>query len=128
MGIPPAADQQHGFVEPSCSWTMANPTFVLICRSLQPAQRHPLGVMSLQELDSLAKVPTIYQSALDLLPNDWIVAALGLQCCKLQTPTKSEVPPVSAAFATPMLSFSQTAHGWREAIGSWAILWCEQLG
>ena len=78
MGIPPAADQQHGFAEPSCSWTMANPALGLICRLLQPAQGHSLGVMSLQELDSLAKVATISQSALDLVPNDWIVAALGL--------------------------------------------------
>ena len=54
MGIPPAADQQHGFAEPGCCWTVANPALGLICRLLQPAQGHSLGVMSLQESDALA--------------------------------------------------------------------------
>jgi hypothetical protein len=53
MGIPPASDQQHGFAEPGFGWAMESPSFGLICRLLQPAQRHSLGVMSLQEPDSL---------------------------------------------------------------------------
>ncbi len=84
--------------------------------------------MSLQKPDSFAEIAAIHQSAVDLVPADWIVAALGLQGCKLQAPAKAEVPPVSTAFATPMLLFIQTAHGWSEAIRSWAIRWCEQLG
>ena len=127
MGIPPAADQQHGFTEPGFRWAMESPALGLICRLLQPSQRHPFGVMSLQEPDSFAEIAAIHQSAVDLIPADWIVAALGLQGCKLQPPAKAEVPPVSAAFATPMLPFIQTAHGWSEAIRSWAVRWCEQL-
>ena len=47
MGIPPAADQQHGFLEPGLRWAMENPALVLICRLSQPAQSHSLGVMLL---------------------------------------------------------------------------------
>ena len=127
MGIPPAADQQHGFAEPGFWWAMESPAFGLICRLFQPAQGHSLGVMSLQEPFSFAEIATIDQSAVDLVPDDWIVAALGLQGCKLQAPAKAEVPPVSASFATPMLPFIQAAHGWCEAIWSWAVRWCKQL-
>ena len=47
MRIPPAADQQHGFLEPGLRWAMENPALVLICRLSQPAQSHSLGVMLL---------------------------------------------------------------------------------
>ena len=127
MGIPPAADQQYGFAEPGFRWAMESPAFGLICRLLQPAQRHSLRVMSLQEPYSFAEIATIHQSAMDLIPDDGIVAALGLQRCKLQAPAKAEVPPVSTSLATPMLSFIQAAHGWCEAIRGWAIRWCKQL-
>ena len=128
MGIPPPSDQKHGFAEPGIRWAMESPAFGLISRLLQPAQGHPLGVMSLQESDSLAQIATIHQRAMDVVPAAWIVAALGLQGCKLQAPAEAEVPPMSAAFATPMLPFIQPAHGWGQAIRSWAIRWGEQLG
>ena len=105
MGIPPAADQQHGFAEPGFRWAMESPPFGLICRLLQPAQRHSFGVVSLQKPDSFAELAAIHQSAVDLVPAGWIVAALGLQGCKLQAPAKAEVPPVSTTVATPMLLF-----------------------
>ena len=119
MWVPPSTDQQHRTLKPALGGLMNRPLLPMLRVASQPPPGHAIGVVALQQFRSVPQIAVVFQASADLQPGRWVSASLRLKGGQLQPPTEPEMPPVSAAFTTPVAPFVQSGHRRCGAIRWW---------
>ena len=84
--------------------------------------------MTLEQDAALPQVAALLKAASECQPRLFIALPACLKGGQLQAPTQSEMPPVGATLAAPVLPFIQTGHGGCQALRRRRIVRCQQLG